>query len=144
MLTFYRSTMERVPNTDERRCRAVTQRGRCRVTRGLNADSLCSMHSGATDPRELGRRSGEARRRPNPDRVHESLRTYLQREVPLERVWRALEAAMLGSNESARVAASKVLMDALAEPRDGCPVCREREANAPDVKARLLELLTRS
>jgi len=57
--------------------------------------------------------------------VHESLRAYLQREVHPERVWAALEAAMLGSNESARVAASRVLVDALAEPRDGCPVCRE-------------------
>jgi hypothetical protein len=47
--------------------------------------------------------------------VHEGLREYLKREVPPERVWHALEAAMLGSNESARVAASRVLMDALHE-----------------------------
>jgi hypothetical protein len=63
--------------------------------------------------------------------------------VPPERVWAALEAAMLGSNESARVAASKVLMDALAEPRDGCRVCAELERNAPDIEKRLLELLAR-
>jgi hypothetical protein len=50
---------------------------------------------------------------------------------------------MLGSNESARVAASKVLLDALAEPARGCPVCAEREREAPDLEKRLLELLAR-
>jgi hypothetical protein len=40
------------------------------------------------------------------------------------------------------VAAVKLLAD--LEPfRDGCPVCPEREANAPDLEKRLLELLAR-
>jgi hypothetical protein len=103
------------------------------VTRGLNAEGLCSMHSGTTDLRELGKRSGEARRKPNPDRVHEGLRSYLQREVSPSEVWAALKLAMEGQNESARVGASKVLMDALSEPRDGCPKCAEREREAPNV-----------
>jgi hypothetical protein len=68
------------------------------------------------DMRALGRKSGEARRRPNPERVNDCLRTYLKREVPPERIWQALEAAMLGNNDSARVSASRVLMDALSEP----------------------------
>ena len=67
-------------NANERRCNVETKRGR--VTRGLNAEGLCPMHAGTTDPRDLGRKSSEARRRPNPDRVHESLRVYLKREVP--------------------------------------------------------------
>jgi len=63
--------------------------------------------------------------------VHESLRAYLKREVPPERVWQALEAAMLGNNESARVSASRVLMDALAEPdRTKDEEAQTRRANA--------------
>src|SRR5688500_13692573 len=103
-------------NATERRCSAATTRGQCRVTRGLNADGLCPMTAGTTHPRELGKASAKARARPNPERVHESLRDYLKREVPPERVWRALELAMEGQNESARVSASRVLMDALHEP----------------------------
>ena len=136
--------LQQPANANEHRCNAATKRGRCRVTRGLNAEGLCSMHAGTTDPRELGRLSGKRRREPNPDRVHESLRVYLRREVPPERVWHALEAAMLGSNESARVSASKVLMDALADPASGCPECAAREQEAPNVEKRLLELLARS
>lgn len=66
------------------------------------------------------RRGGKASGRPNPERVHPGLRAYLRAEVPPERVWQALEAAMLGSNESARVSASKVLIDALSEGRETC------------------------
>jgi hypothetical protein len=49
------------------------------------------------------------------------------------RQWRrqALETAMEAQSESARVSASKVLMDALAEPSDssgGCRVCAQRKA----------------
>jgi hypothetical protein len=84
----------------------------------VNAAGYCVAHDPEkpVDYRELGRKSAQARKRPNPERVHESLRTYLRREVPPERVWQALEAAMLGNNESARVSASRVLMDALTEP----------------------------
>jgi hypothetical protein len=110
----------------------------------LNTDGLCAMHSGASDPRELGRKSGESRRKPNPERVHESLRTYLRREVPPERVWQALEAAMLGNNESARVSASRVLMDALAENRDSDETEQhkvDRQYAISGAKARLSSLL---
>jgi hypothetical protein len=130
-------------NAKEHRCSAATKRGRCRVTRGLNAEGLCPMHAGTTDLRDLGKRSGEARRKPKPARVHPGLREYLRAEVHPERVWAALETAMTGANESARVSASKVLLDALAEPARGCPECAAREAAAPDIEARLLELLAR-
>jgi hypothetical protein len=81
------------------------------------SDGLCSAHRDPERMRELGRKGGRGRSKPNPERVHESLRSYLKREVPPERVWRALEAAMLGNSESARVSASRVLMDALAAPQ---------------------------
>jgi hypothetical protein len=94
------------------------------------------MHAGTTDPRELGKASAKARARPNPERVHESLRDYLKREVPPERVWRALELAMEGQNESARVSASRVLMDALHEP-EGRDRTKELETAAADARAYL-------
>lgn len=121
---------ERRPAQLERRCRATGRSGdRCRAVI-VNANGYCVAHDPdkPMDMRELGRKSGEARRRPNPERIHEGLRAYLQREVPPERVWRALEAAMLGSNEAARVSASKVLIDALSEGRGACAACAAREA----------------
>ena len=124
------------------RCSATTKAGeRCRALASA-ASGLCAAHSGQ-DMAELGRLSAKARSQPNPARVHPGLREYLRAEVHPERVWAALEAAMLGSNESARVAASKVLLDALAEPARGCPVCEAREQEAPDIEKRLLELLAR-
>jgi hypothetical protein len=68
--------------------------------------------------------------------VHESLRTYLRREVPPERVWQALEAAMLGNNESARVSASRVLMDALAEPEQDKDEQRKADFGRAGAEAR--------
>jgi hypothetical protein len=100
-------------NASERRCNAVTKRGRCRVTRGLNAVGLCSVHAGTVDPRELGKASARARSRPKPDQVHPSLREYLRREVPPSEVWAALKLALEGSSEAARVSAARVLIDAL-------------------------------
>jgi hypothetical protein len=135
--------LQQARNANERRCSATTKRGRCRVTRGVNVAGLCPMHAGTTDPRELGRRSGKARRAPRPDRVHPELGAYLLAEVHPERIWRTLEAAMLGQNESARVAASRVVIDALAAARpEGCPTCRQREAEADAVSAKAEEKLT--
>jgi hypothetical protein len=91
--------------------------------------------------RELGRKGGRGRSKPNPERVHESLRSYLKREVPPERVWQALEAAMLGNNESARVSASRVLMDALHEPEQDETEQRIRLRASAEAKARLSALL---
>lgn len=99
------------------------------------------MHSGATDPRELGRKSGEARRRPNPDRVPASLRQELQTLDPAV-VKGAIEKALAGSNESARVAAVRLLADVDAFSRDGqCPRCVERDAEAAGAREKLAALL---
>jgi hypothetical protein len=99
------------------------------------------MHSGASDPRELGRKSGESRRKPNPERVHQNLREYLRANVEPAEVWAALKLAMEGENESARVAASRVLMDALHEPEQDDQHQRQVEAAAAREKlARLLEM----
>ena len=94
--------------------------------------------------KELGRAGGKARHKPNPERINEGLRDYLKREVPPERVWRALELAMEGQNESARVSASRVLMDALAEPQesgDGCPRCAVLRAELPKAAERFSRLI---
>jgi hypothetical protein len=105
------------------RCSATTKAGKpCQALAG--SDGLCAAHSGRQDMRALGRKGGKRAHGIKAERVHESLRSYLKREVPPERVWQALEAAMLGNNESARVSASRVLMDALAEPQTNeCPHC---------------------
>lgn len=116
-------------NATERRCKATSRSGNaCRAT-VVNAAGYCVAHDPEkpVDYRALGKKSAEARKRPNPERVHESLRSYLKREVPPERVWQALEAAMLGNNESARVSASRVLMDALHEPERDSGEDRLRE-----------------
>jgi murein L,D-transpeptidase YcbB/YkuD len=106
-------------NATKRRCKATSRSGeRCRA-HVINAAGYCVAHDPEKpmDMSRLGKLSGEARRRPNPERVHESLRAYLKREVAPAEVWAALKLAMEGQNESARVAASRVLMDALAEPQ---------------------------
>lgn len=92
----------------------------------------------------LGRAGGKARHKPNPERVHEGLRDYLKREVSPAEVWAALKLAMEGQNESARVSASRVLMDALAEPQergDGCPRCAETRAELPKHAERFSRLI---
>jgi hypothetical protein len=113
----------------------------------VNAAGYCAAHDPANpmDMRALGKLSGERRRQPNPERVPESFREWVRREgPPPERIWQALETAMEGSSESARVAASKVLMDALSEPSDssgGCRICAQREAEMPAVRAKLDRLI---
>jgi hypothetical protein len=83
------------------------------------------------DMRALGSLGGKGRKAIDPERVHEGLRSYLKREADPSRVWDAIQRALEGQNESARVSASKLLLDALYEPSsDTCPVCAEREANA--------------
>ena len=97
--------------------------------------------------RALGRAGGKARSRPNPERVHEGLRDYLKREVPPERIWQALEAALLGQNESARVSASRVLIDALHEPQQfeerdfRAKIAAETKAHAADAREKILRLI---
>jgi hypothetical protein len=95
--------------------------------------------------RELGRKGGKGRKVIDPARVNEGLRSYLKREADPSRVWEAIQRALEGSNEAARVSASKLLLDALYEPAvDACPACAERETNAERVEAKLLDLLART
>jgi hypothetical protein len=54
---------------------------------------------------------GKGRKAIDPTRVHEGLRSYLKREADPSRVWEAIQRALDGSNESARVSASKLLLD---------------------------------
>jgi hypothetical protein len=136
-----------VATASERRCQATNKRGeRCRAN-VVNAAGYCAAHDPANpmDMRALGKLSGERRRQPSPERVPESFREWVRREgPPPERIWQALETAMEAQSESARVSASKVLMDALAEPSDssgGCRICAQRKAEMPAVRAKLDRLI---
>jgi hypothetical protein len=92
--------------------------------------------------KELGRKGGRRNGKIKPERVHEGLREYLKREVAPSEVWAALKLAMEGQNESARVSASRVLMDALSEPGGAdCQACARRKAEMPAVRARLDRIL---
>lgn len=133
-------------NGDERsrgpRCSAMNKAGeRCGALAG--SDGKCSAHRDPERMRELGRLSAKARSQPNPARIHPSLRQYLRENVAPSEVWAALKLALESENQSAKVNAARTLMDALAEPARGCPKCAEREANGPQVEAKLIELLTR-
>jgi hypothetical protein len=134
-----------VTNANERRCRAQNKRGERCAAHVINAAGYCVAHDPErpADMRALGRKSAAARRKPHPERVNESLRTYLKREVAPSEVWAALKLAMEGQNESARVAASRVLMDALAEPeRDkDARATVDRQYAISNAKARLSALL---
>jgi hypothetical protein len=97
--------------------------------------------------RVLGRASAKARRGPKPERVHESLRSYLKCEVAPAEVWAALKLAMEGQNESARVSASRVLMDALAEEHNfeernyRAQIAAEMKAQTEETRAKVDQLL---
>jgi hypothetical protein len=93
--------------------------------------------------RELGRKGGRGRRGPNTERVHPSLREFLRAQVPPEQIWQALRAAMEGENQSAKVAASRVLMDALAEPREEEDRAAHMEQVGVDARAKLEQLIQR-
>jgi hypothetical protein len=95
------------------------------------------------DMRALGRKSGEARRRPNPERVHQNLRQFLRENVEPAEVWVGLKLAMEGQNESARVAASRVLIDALHEPHQDENRTRAMAIASAAAKERLAALLAR-
>lgn len=108
---------ERKRTSPERRCKATNRRGERCAAHVVNAAGYCVAH----DPerpdsmRELGRRSGEARRRgpaaqlPEPER--EGLRAVLRDRLDHETVIAAIERALAGGNESARVSAVKFLAD---------------------------------
>jgi hypothetical protein len=119
-------------NANQRRCKATSRSGeRCRA-HVVNAAGYCVAHDPEKpmDMRALGRKSGEARRRPDPERVPASLRQELQKLDPAI-VRGAIERALAGDNESARVSAVKLLADVDAFSRNGgCPVCAEAAAEA--------------
>lgn len=121
------------------RCSGTTRAGKpCQALAG--SDGLCSAHNGTQDMRELGRKGAKARRQPNPERVQESLRSYLKCEVAPAEVWQALRQAMTCANESARVSASRLLLDALAEPDHLEDV--DRGAHVAAYREKLARLLT--
>jgi hypothetical protein len=140
---------ERTKHAGERRCRGTSRSGeRCRA-HVVNAAGYCVAH----DPekpmymRELGRKSGEARRRgvarELPQEARQSLRTILREQLEPEKVKAAIEQSLAGGNESARVAAVKFLADLELYRRDGdeCPTCAAMKAEAPQAWAKVERLL---
>jgi hypothetical protein len=53
----------------------------------------------------------------------------------------AAQQALSRANQSAKVAAVKLLADLELCRQDGCPVCEARKVEAPDVQAKLLALI---
>jgi hypothetical protein len=89
------------------RCKARNKAGKpCQATI-VGPNGLCPAHSGR-DMRALGSLGGKGRKAIDPERVHEGLRSYLKREATPERVWEAIQRALEGQNESARVSASSI------------------------------------
>jgi hypothetical protein len=121
---------------------------RCSV-RVVNAAGYCVAHDPEKpmDMRELGRRSGEARRRgvarELPQEARQSLRAILREQLEPEKVKAAIEQSLAGGNESARVAAVKFLADLELYRKDGdeCSQCAQAKAEAPQAWAKVEHLL---
>jgi hypothetical protein len=94
--------------------------------------------------RELGRKGGKANGRVKPEHVPQSLREELQTLDPAI-VKAAIEQALAGGNESARVSAVKLLAGIDAFGREICPVCAEvaaeAEAHADENREMILRLI---
>jgi hypothetical protein len=131
----------------ERRCQAKTKRGEpCRAT-VVGPDGLCSAHSGRQNMRELGRKGGKARRagvvEQLPAGERESLRQHLRANLAPASVLEAMQRSLAGGNESARVAAVKLLADLELYRKEGdeCPRCAAIKAEGPDVQERIAQRL---
>jgi hypothetical protein len=87
--------------------------------------------------RELGHRGGRSRRKgvaeQLPEAKRQSLRQHLRETLDHETIKAAIERALAGGNESARVAAVKFLADLelyRKDDSDGCPRCAKLTAAA--------------
>src|SRR5262245_55138133 len=116
----------------------------------VGPDGLCPAHDGSRDMRELGHRGGKARRKgvaeELPEAERRSLRDVLRSDLDADLVKTAIERALGGNNESARVQAVRFLSDLELYRQDGeCPRCAARaaDAEAGGHRARLIELLSR-
>jgi hypothetical protein len=126
------------------RCSATTKASNpCEALAG--ADGKCSAHCGRQDMRAIGSKGGKGRRRGIGERLPETERESLRealRGLDPETVKAAVEQALTGGNESARVGAVRLLADLEPFSR-GCPECEARKAEAPDIEAKLIDLLGR-
>jgi hypothetical protein len=96
--------------------------------------------------KELGRKGGKASGSVKPEQVPASLREELRKLDPAI-VRGAIEQALAGGNESARVSAVKLLADIDAFRKDeavGCPRCAKfTEAESEAARAKVDELISR-
>jgi hypothetical protein len=127
-----RTPGERVEAPGKRRCKATSKRGEpCRAS-VVGASGYCAVHDPERpiDMRELGHRGGKARRRGVAEQLpaaeRESLREKLRDQLDHNLVKTAIERALAGGNESARVAAVKFLADLELYKADGDLDWRER------------------
>lgn len=128
------------------RCSATTKAGEpCRALAG--ADGLCTAHSGKLDMRELGHRGGKARRKGAgeelPAAARLSLRETLRDQLDHETIKAAIERALAGGNESARVAAVKFLADLELYRGDDHEAEQTREKLAEQARGELEKLIPR-
>jgi hypothetical protein len=77
--------------------------------------------------RELGRRGGKSKGRVKPEHVPQSLREELQ-TLDSAIAKAAIEEALVGSNQSAKVAAVKLFADLDVYGGKDCPVCAKTAA----------------
>lgn len=116
------------------RCSATTKAGKpCQALAG--SDGLCSAHRDPERMRELDRRGGKASGGVKPEQVAASLREELRKLDP-SIVRGAIEQALAGGNESARVSAVKLLADIDAFSKDGDEEDRARAMAKAGAEAR--------
>jgi hypothetical protein len=116
-LCNFLTVTKRVEASGKRRCRGTSKRGEACRASVVGASGYCAVHDPERplDMRELGRKGGKGRRRgvaeqlPAAERA--SLRERLRDQLDHGVVQTAIERALAGGNESARVAAVKFLAD---------------------------------
>src|SRR5512133_559058 len=130
------------------RCSATTKAGKpCQALAG--ADGLCTAHSGKVDMCELGHRGGRSRRKgvteELPERERQSLREFLGDGLDHDVILGAVQQALAGGNESARVACVKFLSELELYRKDGdeCPRCAAMKAEGPANRAAVDQMISR-
>ncbi|MGH3079632.1 MAG: hypothetical protein ACRDNH_00655 [Gaiellaceae bacterium] len=138
-------------NNGAKRFRGATCKARNRLGDRCNAlagsDGLCSAHRDPDRMRELGKKGGSigkggaARRKAIAE--NPNLRDFLRANVAPAEVWRAIQAALEGSSEAARVSASILLIDALHQPELEREQASQLRAAAEEFTRRLADRVER-
>jgi hypothetical protein len=142
-------TKEQQQPSGARTCKGRNKQGdRCRST-FVGAGGYCTAHDPErkVDMRLIGSRGGRSRRKGAAERLpageRESLRQHLRANLDPADVLEAVQRSLGGANESARVAAVRLLADLELYRQDdgGCPDCAARAVEAEGASERLDERL---